>query len=378
MRLLEFQAKRIFADCGIPVPQSRLLRATSDADDLALPAVLKAQVPIGGRGKAGGIHIAENASEAPQIVEMLMTSEIRGYAVQSLLAEAVIDVEREIYLALLLDKRTNLPLIMASEAGGVDIEQVAEEEPEKIITRHVDPAIGVQDYIVRYLARALDIEEVGELGHIVSALYDVLWATDATLVEINPLAQTPQGLMALDAKMVLDDKAAFRHPDLFAQLREEQEGLDRTGYSRAERLARQYDVTYVPLDGDVAMIADGAGTGMLTLDMIEDAGGSAANFCEMGGMANAEITEQSMEVVLANPNARSLLITLIGGLTRMDEIAEGIAAYLEAHETPVPLVVRMCGTQEEVGKAILREVGVRAYDDMAEAVRSAVALARKV
>ncbi len=379
MRLFEVQAKRIFAQNGIPVPKSTLLTCTADVAGLSLPAVLKAQVPVGGRGKAGGIRVAERMEAAAAIASELFSADIRGHCVRAILAEEKIEITREIYLAVLFDRRANLPMVMASAVGGVDIEQVARETPEKIAKKHIDPSIGLQEYMVRYLVKALGIKDTAGFGAIVRHMYAVLWQYDATLVEINPLAETPAGLVALDAKMVLDDKAAFRHADLFASLRQEQRELDEKELAPAERLAAERNITYVLLDGDVGMIADGAGTGMLTLDLIQDAGGHAANFCEMGGLANAETMCQSIEVVLANPNVRALLITLIGGLTRMDHMADGIVQYLEQLEqngAPVPMVIRMCGTKEEVGKATLRQVGIETFDDISDAVRSVVALAR--
>jgi succinyl-CoA synthetase beta subunit len=209
-----------------------------------------------------------------------------------------------------------------------------------------------------------------------TGMYAVFEEKDATLVEINPLAETAVGIMALDAKVVLDDKAGFRHPELREQLETEQEELDRTEITRAETLAQENDVTYVLLDGDIGLIADGAGTGMAALDLISDAGGAPANFCEMGGLADADVVAKSMEVVLANPRVKSLLITLIGGLTRMDHMGEGIARYVRERGVKVPLVVRMCGTQEEAGKKLLREAGLRARDGLPGAVREAVKLAR--
>ena len=376
MRLLEFQAKRILAEHGIPVPKCRLIESRSNVAELTLPAVLKAQVPVGGRGKAGGIQIAKEAEEASAIVEQLLGSDIRGHSVQAILAEEKTDISREIYLAVLFDKSLNLPMVMASACGGVDIELVAKQSPEQIVRKHISPFTGLQPHTIRYLAKALRIDDVVGVGAIVQQMYAILWAYDATLVEINPLAETPTGLVALDAKMVLDEKAAYRHTDLFASLREEQKKLDRTGKTRAEQLAEERDITYLLLDGDIGMIADGAGTGMLTLDLIQDAGGRAANFCEMGGLANADIMCQAVEVVLANPKVKALLITLIGGLTRMDEMADGIVQYLKQNEAPVPMVIRMCGTREEVGKATLREVGMDTFDDLSEAVQSVVGLAR--
>jgi len=375
MRLLEFQAKRIFAKHGIPLPKSVLITSPADLVELRLPAVLKAQVPVGGRGKAGGIRVVEQVEEAAATVRELFKSEIKGHSVQAILAEEKTEVIREIYLALLFDKHANRPMVMASAAGGVDIEQVARQNPEQIVEKPIDPFIGLQPYTIRYLARAMGIADLAGFGAILRQLYAMLQAYDATLVEINPLAETPGGLMALDAKVILDDKAASRHPDLFASLRKEQDELDRKELSPAEQLAKERDITYVLLDGDIGLIADGAGTGMLTLDLIQDAGGRPANFCEMGGLADAEVMCQSIEVVLANPEVRALLITLIGGLTRMDEMADGIVHYVKQNDASVPMVIRMCGTQEEVGKATLRKVGVDTFDDLAEAVRSVVALA---
>jgi succinyl-CoA synthetase beta subunit len=377
MRLLEYQAKRILAEYGIPVPEGNLLRSAADLAGVPLPVVLKAQVPAGGRGKAGGIQIATGRGEAANLVGDMLDARIRGYPVSAILAEAQTDINREIYLALLLDKRTNLPLVMASASGGVDIEQVARESPEQIVAIHVDPCIGLQPYAIRYAAEAIGVGDVAGLGSILRQMWIILAAYDATLVEINPLAETPAGLVALDAKIVLDEKAAFRHSDLFASLRKEQAQLGSAEHALAEQLAQERGITYVLLDGDVGLVADGAGTGMLILDLIQDAGGRAANFCEMGGLASPEVMCQAIEVVLANPGVRALLISLIGGLTRMDEMAEGIVRYLEHQRSPVPLVVRMCGTQEEVGKATLQDVGLGAFDDLPEAVRHVVALARE-
>lgn len=375
MRLYEFQAKRIFAERGIPTPAGTLLTSADDVSGVSLPAVFKVQVPVGGRGKAGGIRVASSLSEARAIVEELLGAEIRGYTVRAILAEAKTEFLGEYYLSVLLDKRTNRPMIMASAAGGVDIEQVARETPEKVIQQPLDPFLGLPSFVVRNLARKLGIADVQGFGAILKNLYDILWACDATLVEVNPLAQTPEGLVALDGKMVLDEKAAFRHVDLFARLEQEQKALERSVRTAAEQLAEERGLTYVLLDGDVGMIADGAGTGMLTLDLIQDAGGRAANFCEMGGLASPDVMCQSIEVVLANPKVKALLITLIGGLTRMDEMAEGIVKFLRTQEAPVPMVIRMAGTQEEVGKAILNEIGIATYDDLPTAVQAVVNLA---
>jgi succinyl-CoA synthetase beta subunit len=376
MRLYEFQAKRLLAEYGIPVPPSTLLRSPADAAGVACPAVLKAQVLAGGRGKAGGIRVANNPAEAGALAQDLLGAQIRGYPVQAILAEQKTDARRELYLALLLDRHSNRAMVMASATGGVDIEQVARENPERIVRRLIDPFAGLQPHTSRFLGKALQIENPAVLRTILEGMYALLRACDATLVEINPLAETPDGLVALDAKVILDDKAAYRHTDWFASLREEQQSLGRTDQTRAERLAEERGITFVLLEGDTGLIADGAGTGMLTLDLIQDAGGRAANFCEMGGHANASIMCQAIEVVLANPKVKALLISLIGGLTRMDEMADGIVRHLEQHEAAVPLVVRMCGTQEEAGKATLRAAGIEPFDDLLAAVQCAVERAR--
>ncbi len=378
MRLLEFQAKQLFAQYAIPVPGGILITSPEEAAKINTPAVLKAQVAVGGRGKAGGIQVVETAEEAAAGVKDLLQMSIKGYPICAILAEEKVAITHEYYLSVLYDKKTNSPMIMASRAGGVDIEQVARENPEKILRQTIDPFIGIQKYATRYIAKQLGIANVQEFARMVERLYAILLECDATLVEINPLVETPHGLLALDAKLLLDDRSAFRHADLFAKIRKEQNDLDKAPRTEAERLAKEREITYVALDGNIAMIADGAGTGMLTLDLIQDEGGRSANFCEMGGLANAKIMNKSIEVVLANPRAKVLLITLIGGLTRMDEIADGIAQYIQAHGKTIPIVVRMCGTQEEVGKATLRNIGIEPLNDMAKAVQAAVAMARAV
>jgi succinyl-CoA synthetase beta subunit len=376
MRLYEFQAKRLFADAGIPVPKSVMLTSPGLITDLAFPMVLKVQVPIGGRGKAGGIKIAKSPAQAQAIAGELLGADIRGYRVHALLAEAMTEIQREVYVAVLFDKGSNQVMIVGSAEGGVDIEQVAEKSPEKIVKKALNPFLGLPQFAVRTVAKELGIKDTKQFGVILKGMYDLLWTHDATLVEINPLAETPEGLLALDAKMTLDDKAAFRHPKLFANLGRQHKVLDQGSTTPAEGLAEQRDITYVPLDGDVGLIADGAGTGMLTLDLIQDAGGRPANFCEMGGLASPEVMCQSIEVVLVNPEVKALLITLIGGLTRMDEMAEGIVQYANSHEATVPIVIRMAGTQEEVGKATLRQAGFDTFDDLPAAVEAVVELAR--
>lgn len=377
MRLYEFQAKRFLAQAGIEIPNGVLLTSAEQAAELAFPAILKAQVPIGGRGKEGGIQIVSDLAQAEAIARELLGAEIRGYRVQAILAEEVATVRRELYLAVLLDRGTNQVMVVASADGGVEIEQAAEQNPERIVKKALSPFLGLPQFTTRYVAKALGIEDVQRFGAILQGMVDILWEFDATLVEINPLAETPNGLLALDAKIVLDDKAAYRHADLVARLKKEHRELDQTDRTRAERLAEERNITYVLLDGNVGLITDGAGTGMLALDMIQDAGGRPANFCEMGGLASPDVMRQSIEVVLANPRVKALLIALIGGLTRMDEMAEGIVQYVEAHGAMVPTVIRMAGTRAEVGRATLKGAGIEAFEELPVAVQSVVGLARE-
>lgn len=376
MRLLEFQAKRILKDRGIPVPKGVLVCSPEDLNQIALPAVLKAQVPVGGRGKAGAIRRVNQPKEAQTAIQELFASTVKGYPVAALLAEEPVEIKREVYIAYLIDKQVNLPLLMASSAGGVDIEEVARSSPSKIIKKHIDPILGVQDFMIRSLAKALKIDDTRGLWNLIQAMVTLFHEVDASLVEINPLAITSGGMVALDAKLILDDKAAYRHKELFETLQSEQKRLDRRKKTLPEELAEGTGVTYVPLDGDIGIIADGAGTGMLTLDLIHEFGGRAANFCEMGGLSNAGTMEKAIEVILANPRVRVLLIGLIGGMTRMDEMAEGIVQYIQKTKRDFPMAIRMVGTKADVGKAKLQEVGIEPFEDLSAAVEAAVERAK--
>lgn len=379
MRLLEFQAKRLLTENGIFAPKGVLVTSSNDLKKVSFPTVLKAQVPVGGRGKAGAIKRVEQAQEALPVLDEMLASTIKGYPVQAVLAEDPVEVSREVYVAYLTDKQANMPLLMASSVGGVDIEEVAHKTPELIIKRHIDPFVGVQDYELRFLAKALEIVDLQAFADFIRKICAASQDLDATLLEINPLALTPSGLIALDAKILLDDKASYRHRKLFSQLKDEQKKLDRTAKTKAVELAEERQINYVPLlDGNIGVIADGAGTGMLTLDMIYDMWAKPANFCEMGGMANAEIMQRTIEVVLADERLKVLVISLIGGLTRMDEMAEGIMQYLKDNDQSVPIVIRMCGTKADVGLPMLRGMGLDAYEDLATTVRTAVEQARNL
>ena len=372
MRLLEFQAKRLLAEQNIPVPQSRLVRNFAELEKISFPVVLKAQVPVGGRGKAGAIQHVSSPAEAEATAKTLFSMEVKGNPVNALLVEENCHIEKEYYIACLSDRQQNRPMIIASAAGGIDVEMIAMKSPDKLVKRHVDPLVGLQEFDIRALAKALAIAEVNDFAEIIEGIWNIFRRQDATLVEINPMAQTSSGLIALDAKIVLDDKAVFRQGALVDQIHAERNAIENKILNASEALARERGITYVPLDGNIGIIADGAGTGMLTVDMVNDMGQSPSNFCEMGGIAAEEIARQAMEVVLADQRVKVLLISLIGGMTRMDEIARGIAAYIKEHGMPVPVVARMCGTKADVGIPILKEIGVQVFEDLAEAVETAV------
>jgi succinyl-CoA synthetase beta subunit len=371
MKLYEFQGKRIFQEYGIPVPRSSLITSAGEASEVRPPAVVKAQVLIGGRGKAGGIKMWNHESELGSLCRDLLSLNIRGEAVRALLVEEWAEIVQELYMSITFKGSTAAPVLMVSASGGMDIEKVAHETPEKIVTTVLNPLVGPSDYQVRYIAKRIGYGNPRELGKFVNALWAAFKGTDATLVEINPLAVTNNGLLALDSKVVLDNKAAFRHKELFARLDEEQKAL---AGDAAEGYA-EHTITYVPLDGTVGLVSDGAGTGMLTLDLIKDAGGSAANFCEMGGFTSPQVIYDALTEVLKNPSVKSLLVVLIGGFNRMDEMAEGILRYREDHDLPVPAVIRMCGTLEDVGKDMMKKGGIPTYDELLDAVKTAVALA---
>jgi succinyl-CoA synthetase beta subunit len=355
-----------------------MITSLQDLDGLAYPLFLKAQVPVGKRGKAGAIQYVGHAGEATIAAEELFRTTIGGYPVSALLAEEPVEVRRELFLAVLIDTKISRPLVMVSQAGGMDIEEDAGRNPEKIFKQYYDLHLGIQDFQLRYLAKSLDLENSTPFSNLVKQLTVLARDVDAMLLEINPLALTAEGLVALDAKVILDDKATYRQRDLFQKISAEQQRIDTRKKSEAVRMAEAANIQYVPLDGDIGIIADGAGTGMLTLDMVIDAGGRAANFCEMGGQANAVYMEKAMAAILANPRVKGLVISLIGGMTRMDEMAEGIVNYMQKAAEPVPMVVRMCGTKADVGVPLLKQAHIETFVDLDQAIQAIMVKLREM
>lgn len=366
MKLYEFQGKELFRKFGIRTPGGTVCKK-GDALPWSRPNVLKAQVLSGGRGKAGAVVLCNAAGDQEAALKKLFGMTLKGEPVQAVLAEERVEILHEYYLSIAFDGEARTPLFIASAAGGMDIEQVADEHPERILKLPFDSLAGPCDHHLRQVAGFLGTSRTKELMEFLKKLYRVWHDTNAVLTEVNPLVETPDGFVALDAKVDLDDDAEPLHRELFDALRREQGAIDP---SLGE--AKHDTITYVPLDGDIGMISDGAGTGMLTLDLLKDHGGLAADFCEMGGLTSPEIMYAAMERVMQKPGIRSLLIVLIGGFNRMDEMADGIVRYVKDHNLKIPIVVRLCGTMEAEGKKIMQAAGLPVYDNLVQAVRTAV------
>jgi succinyl-CoA synthetase beta subunit len=360
MMLHEHAAKDIFSKYGIPVPQSCLILDADDAKDCAMrlgKVVLKAQVATGGRGKAGGILTAATPQEAVQNARRILGMSIKGLRVKKLLVEEYVKPEKEMYLGITIDRKERCPIIMASSEGGMDIEEVASLSPEKILRMNIDPLTGVHDYQARVLSQFLDKENTA-LPDIIMKLYRVFTENDSTLAEINPLALTARGVLALDAKIVIDDNALFRQ-----KFEEEEEDTP-------SATARKNGMSYVTLEGDIGCIINGAGLAMAMLDMIKEYGGEAANFMDVRAGANEEQMKIAMRLVSSNTNVKVIVINIFGGITKCDEIARGIIDS----RVKVPIVIRLTGTNEEKGRRMLEEHGIILVSTSEEAAREVVAL----
>jgi succinyl-CoA synthetase beta subunit len=384
MDLLEYQGKQLFARHQVPVPEGRLAvsvdEAQAAADDIGYPCVIKAQVQIGGRGKAGGIKLAKDRDEVREHSESILGMDIRGLTVHELWIEEASEIAAEYYASVVFDRSAKAPLLMLSTKGGMDIEEVADEDPEAIARLHVDPLLGFQDFHGRRLAfeAGVDPDVVRPVGEMLAKLYEVFVAEEATLVEVNPLIITPssedgaaRGVRALDAKVTLDENAMFRHADN-AQLR------DISGEDPQERMAKERGLTFVKLDGDIGILGNGAGLVMSTLDVVAEAGGAPANFLDAGGGSKAEAITNAVEVILSNPKVKAVLFNIFGGITRCDEVARGLIEAFNQISPQVPFVVRLDGTNDEAGRALLAEANlpnVHTESTMDEAARKVVELA---
>jgi len=375
VKLHEYQAKVVLARAGIPVPEGRIAATAQEAEDAAraigAPVAVKAQVHVGGRGKAGGIRIAKSPADARAAASAILGMEIKGLRVEKVYVERAADVRSELYLGITLDRDRRRPVVMLSTVGGMDIEEVAASTPEKIARGWPSPLLGLLPFEARSLVFAAGVppEQRDAVADIALRLSRVYGETDATLVEINPLfVQTDGSVLAGDAKLEIDDNALFRQPDL-AKLREVAKDEE------AEERARALGFSFVQLDGDVGIIGNGAGLVMATLDAVRNAGGRAANFLDVGGGAKEAIVRAALEIVLSNPRARSVLINIFGGITRGDEVAKGILDVVERHPPRVPLVVRLSGTQAEAGRRLLEGAPLESRATMDDAAAEAVRLA---
>ncbi len=375
MKLHEYQSKLIFSRYGIPIPRGKVTDNPADArriaDEIGGRTVVKSQVLVGGRGKAGGIRIAKSPEEAEEIGAAILNMRIKGLPVQKLLVDEAVSIAKEIYLGITNDRNTGRPVMMSSGAGGVDIEEVARTAPEKIIKISIDPLLGLLDYQSREIAVAIDLPKDlwPAFLSITRGLWRVYAECDATLAEINPLViTTGHKLIALDGKMILDDNALYRHADL-AEMR----NLDED--TLAEIQAREHGLTYIKLDGDIGCMVNGAGLAMATMDIIKINGGDPANFLDIGGGANAEKVAAALRIILSDENVRAVLINIFGGITRCDEVARGILIALNEVKTKVPIVVRLVGTNAAEGRKLLADAQITTAEALVEAAQKAVALA---
>ena len=379
MDLLEYQGKQLFARHGIPVPAGEPARTVEEAVAAAcrigFPCAIKAQVQVGGRGKLGGIKFAADESQAREHAAAILGMDIKGLVVRELWVEGASQIEEEYYASFVFDRGAKAPLALLSTRGGMDIEQVAAEAPEAIASLHVDPLLGFQPFHGRRLAfeAGIPADLVRPAGAFLEQLYAAFVAEEAMLVEVNPLIVTPQRtLVALDAKVTLDGNSLYRHPDN-AALR------DLSSEDPQEQMAKERDLTYVKLDGDIGILGNGAGLVMSTLDLVAQHGGAPANFLDAGGGAKADAITAAVEVIVWDPNVKAVLFNIFGGITRCDEVARGLIEAFEQIKPTIPFVVRLDGTNGEEGRALLQAAAlpnVHAASTMDEAAARVVELAR--
>jgi len=376
LELYEFESKRIFMSKGIPVPRGVVIERIEDVNKVTLkpPLMVKAQIPIASRGRLGGVVKVRSLDELKHVVSRLLNTVIGGLKVRKLLIEEAVDIAREYYLSLTIDRVKRKPVILASSEGGVDIEEVARREPWKIIKHYIDPIIGLRDYELRRIAFKIGLRDsslIREFMSIARAMYNIFTEFECELVESNPLVLTVNGrFVAVDAKIIVDDNALFRHRELELLRRECRE------YTELELKAREHGFTYVELDGEIGIIGNGAGLTMATMDLVKYYGGNPANFLDIGGGARAEVVKEAVKILLLNPKVKGILVNILGGITRADEVARGVIEALNEVNVRKPIIVRLKGTREEEGRRILSKVGIPLYEDMDEAAKRVVELVK--
>ncbi len=384
MKLHEYQSKFLFADYGIPIPRGKVATSADEAraiaEELGGIVVIKAQVQVGGRGKAGGVKVARDADEAQHHAERILGMNIKGLTVERVLVDPGADIEQEIYLAITNDRGAGKPLIMTSMEGGMDIEELNRERPEAIIREHIDPIMGLRDFQMTYIASAMGMPRAQwrSFGKVLKGLYNCYRASDAELAEINPLAITGDGeLLAVDGKVIIDDNALFRQPALTEQ-------RDSSGEPESERQAREAGITYIKLDGQIGCMVNGAGLAMTTMDMTKlygDADGiGPANFLDIGGGASPEQVAAALRIILSDSNVKCVLFNIFGGITRCDEVAHGILTAYNEVKPSVPMVIRLQGTNAVEGSTIINEAripNIASADTLTEAAKRAVAAVKE-
>ncbi len=375
MNIHEYQAKEVFRQYGIPIPPGEIASTPEEAESVArkfgTTVVVKAQVHAGGRGKAGGVKLAKTPAEAKSIASQILKLTIKGLPVQKVLVTPAADIASEAYVGIIVDRGSKRAVFMASPAGGIDIEEVAAKTPDKILRHAVDPRYGLQLYEAMQLAFFLysDMKQVRSAARILQQLYRAFSENGGSLAEINPLVTTPAGeIVALDAKMVIDDNELDRRPDI-AALRDE------SAEDASEVEARKASLTFIKLDGNVGCVVNGAGLAMATMDLVKYYGGEPANFLDIGGSSNPEKVVAALRIITSDKNVKAILFNIFGGITRTDDVANGIVTAIKQNPLKVPLVIRLTGTNEEIALRILKENGLSAMTDMDEAVKKAVALA---
>ena len=376
MNIHEYQAKDILRAEGVPIPPGEVATTPDEAEAIAKKlggmVVVKAQVHAGGRGKAGGVKLAKTPAEAREVASKILGMQIKGLTVYKVLVTAAADIASEAYVGIILDRATRKPVFMVSPAGGIDIEDVAASTPEKILKLPVDTRYGLQPYQATELGFFLfdDVKKVRAASKIMMALYQTFMKNGCSLAEINPLVVTPAGeVIALDAKMSIDDNELDRHPELEA-LRDE------TAEEPSEVDARNSHLTFIKLDGDVGCIVNGAGLAMATMDLVKYYGGEPANFLDIGGSSNPEKVVNALRIITADKSVKAILFNIFGGITRTDDVANGIVTATKSNPLTIPIVIRLTGTNEDIAMKILTDNGFTASSDMDEAVQKAVALAK--
>ncbi|MGN0215863.1 MAG: ADP-forming succinate--CoA ligase subunit beta [Prevotella sp.] len=377
MKVHEYQAKQFFANYGVPVDHCILCRSAAEAVEAYKKlgvdtAVVKAQVHTGGRGKAGGVKLAHNVEEVEKYAGQILGMSIKGFVVDRILVTEAAHIASEYYVSILIDRKTKEPIIMMSREGGMEIEQVAKEAPEKIVKVAIDPIVGLPDYKAREAAYHLfdDVKLVRQCGSILQKLYRLFMEKDASLVEINPLVLTKEGtLRAVDAKMTFDNNALFRHPDV-------QELNEPTPEEKVEQDAKSKGFSYVNLGGSIGCMVNGAGLAMATMDMIKLYGGDPANFLDIGGSSNPQKIVEAMRLLTADKHVNVVLINIFGGITRCDDVAKGLIEAFQEIKTDIPIVIRLTGTNEQEGREILNGTHFHVAHTMSEAGKMAVELSK--